>query len=419
MREQLDGGTRAMALLRHPAFCRFWCARALTSLSFQMLSVAIGWQMYALTHSAFALGMVGFCQFLPMFLLTFVVGHVADRYDRRRIAAICQALQGVGAGVVGLASVAGWLTPIGLFMLAGFVGGVRAFESPSLSALLPRLIERAQLASATAFSASANQAAQILGPAFGGLLYLAGAPTVYAVCCMCFFGAAICVGGIRTYQGSAVAAKPKFTLASLFGGLSFIRREKVILGALSLDLFAVLFGGATALLPVYAHDVLHAGPIGLGALRSAPAVGALLGTIWLARSPLRDRPGRTMVIGVGVFGVATVLFGISHDFVLSLAALFVLGLADTISVVVRTALVQLRTPDDMLGRVSAVNSLFIGTSNQLGEFESGVAAAWLGTKAAVISGGIATLVVAVLWPKLFPALYRTGSLYDRPKNDAI
>jgi MFS family permease len=414
MQEQFNGDAPPKALLKQSAFRRFWCARALTSSSFQMLSVAIGWQMYAMTHSAFALGMVGFCQFLPMFLLTFVVGHVADRYDRRVVAAICQALEGVGAGIVFVASLAGWLTPTGLFLLAGFVGAVRAFESPSLSALLPRLVVREQLPRATAFSASANQAAQILGPALGGALYLAGAPIVYAVCCICFIGASISVKGIDTYHAAAGAAKPKFTLASLFGGMSFIGREKVILGALSLDLFAVLFGGATALLPVYAHDVLHAGPIGLGALRSAPAVGALLGTLWLARFPLRDRPGRTMLLGIGVFGIATVVFGVSQSFVLSLVALFVLGLADTISVVVRSALVQLRTPDEMLGRVSAVNSLFIGTSNQLGEFESGVAAAWLGTKAAVISGGIATMLVAVLWVKLFPALYRTGSLYDRP-----
>ncbi|WP_429315423.1 MFS transporter [Paraburkholderia sp. GAS448] len=395
-------------LIRFVAFQRFWSVRVLSSLSFQMLAVAIGWHIYALTHSAFALGLVGLAQFLPMFALTLVVGHVADRYDRRRVAAICQGVEAMVALAFLLGTLGGWLTAPAIYALAALVGAARAFESPSVASLLPGVVGRAELAHATAWSTSANQAAQILGPAFGGLLYGVGASAVYIACMVAFLAASMLVWSIPLQ--TKPAARAPVTLKSVFSGIAFIRRQPVILGALSLDLFAVLFGGATALLPIFARDVLQTGPLGLGLLRSAPAVGALAGTVWLAHFPLRRRPGMAMFGGVIAFGAATIVFGLSHHFLLSLAALATLGAADVISVVVRLSLVQLRTPDEMLGRVSAVNALFIGTSNQLGEFESGLTAGWWGAKPAVLVGGIATIAVALLWMRIFPELARTQSL---------
>ena len=399
-----------LSLARHASFRRFWGARVLSSISFQMLAVAIGWHIYAITHSAFALGLVGLAQFLPMFALTLVVGHVADRYDRRRIAAVCQALEALAAVVFLAGTLGGWLSAPVIYVLAALVGAMRAFESPSVSSLLPSVVPRAELPRATAWSTSAGQAAQILGPAAGGLLYGLGPSAVYLASAIAFIAAATLVWSIplRTKP----AARAPVTLESVFSGIAFIRRQPVILGALSLDLFAVLFGGATALLPIFARDVLQTGPLGLGLLRSAPAVGALAGTIWLAHFPLRNRPGVAMFGGVIAFGAATIVFGLSHSFVLSLVSLAVLGASDVISVVVRLSLVQLRTPDEMLGRVSAVNALFIGTSNQLGEFESGVTAGWWGAVPAVLVGGMATIAVALLWIRLFPVLAQTETLEE-------
>ncbi|MEW9585305.1 MFS transporter [Paraburkholderia sp. DGU8] len=396
------------SLPKHPPFQRFWCTRILSSLSFQMLAVAMGWHIYALTHSAFALGLVGLAQFLPMFVLTLVVGHVADRYDRRRIAAICQSLESGAALLFAFGTFGGWISAPVIYVLAACVGAARAFESPAVASLLPAVVPRGYLPRATAWATSANQTAQIAGPALGGLLYGIGPGAAYLACTLSFAAAAASVWNIPLQMRPA--SRAPVTLESIFSGIAFIRKEPVILGALSLDLFAVLFGGATALLPIFARDVLHAGPLGLGLLRSGTAIGALAGTIWLAHFPLRHRPGAAMFGGVIAFGLATVVFGMSHQFFLSLFALMVLGASDTISVVVRLSLVQLRTPDEMLGRVSAVNSLFIGTSNQLGEFESGVTAGWWGARPAVLVGGIATITVALLWMKLFPELRRTRSL---------
>ncbi|OLL32552.1 MFS transporter [Burkholderia sp. SRS-W-2-2016] len=396
------------SLPKHPPFQRFWCTRILSSLSFQMLAVAMGWHVYALTHSAFALGLVGLAQFLPMFLLTLVVGHVADRYDRRRIAAICQSLESIAALLFAIGTFGGWLSAPVIYVLAACVGASRAFESPAVSSLLPAVVPRGELPKATAWATSANQTAQIAGPALGGLLYGIGPGAAYLACMVSFAAAAVSVWSIPLQLKPA--SRAPVTLESIFSGIAFIRREPVILGALSLDLFAVLFGGATALLPIFARDVLHAGPIGLGLLRSGTAIGALAGTIWLAHFPLRKRPGAAMFGGVIAFGIATIVFGLSHQFIVSLIALMVLGASDTISVVVRLSLVQLRTPDDMLGRVNAVNSLFIGTSNQLGEFESGITAGWWGARPAVLVGGIATVAVALLWMRLFPELRNTRKL---------
>lgn len=373
-----------------------------------MLAVAMGWHIYALTHSAFALGLVGLAQFLPMFVLTLVVGHVADRYDRRRIAAVCQSLESVAALLFAWGTFGGWISAPVIYVLAACVGAARAFESPAVASLLPAVVPRGELPRATAWATSANQTAQIAGPALGGLLYGVGPGAAYLACMVSFGAAALAVWAIPL-QAKPVSRAP-VTLESVFSGIAFIRREPVILGALSLDLFAVLFGGATALLPVFARDYLHTGPLGLGLLRSGTAIGALAGTIWLAHFPLRNRPGAAMFGGVIAFGAATLVFGLSHQFFVSLIALMVLGASDTISVVVRLSLVQLRTPDEMLGRVSAVNSLFIGTSNQLGEFESGVTAGWWGARPAVLVGGIATIAVALLWMRFFPELKRTRSL---------
>ncbi|MCC8390993.1 MFS transporter [Paraburkholderia sp. MMS20-SJTR3] len=397
-----------ISLPKHPPFQRFWCTRILSSLSFQMLAVAMGWHVYALTHSAFALGLVGLAQFLPMFLLTLVVGHVADRYDRRRIAAICQSLESIVALLFAIGTFGGWLSAPVIYVLAACVGASRAFESPAVSSLLPAVVPRGELPKATAWATSANQTAQIAGPALGGLLYGIGPGAAYLACMVSFAAAAVAVWSIPLQLKPA--SRAPVTLESIFSGIAFIRREPVILGALSLDLFAVLFGGATALLPIFARDVLHAGPLGLGLLRSGTAIGALAGTIWLAHFPLRRRPGAAMFGGVIAFGIATIVFGLSHQFIVSLIALMVLGASDTISVVVRLSLVQLRTPDDMLGRVNAVNSLFIGTSNQLGEFESGITAGWWGARPAVLVGGVATVAIALLWMRLFPQLRNTRKL---------
>jgi MFS family permease len=396
------------SLPKHPPFQRFWCTRILSSLSFQMLAVAMGWHVYALTHSAFALGLVGLAQFLPMFLLTLVVGHVADRYDRRRIAAVCQSLESVAALLFAIGTFGGWISAPVIYVLAACVGAARAFESPAVSSLLPAVVPRGYLPKATAWATSANQTAQIAGPALGGLLYGIGPGAAYLACTLSFAAAATSVWSIPLQMKPA--SRAPVTLESIFSGIKFIRSEPVILGALSLDLFAVLFGGATALLPIFARDVLHAGPIGLGLLRSGTAIGALAGTIWLAHFPLRNRPGAAMFGGVIAFGIATIVFGLSHQFLVSLLALMVLGASDTISVVVRLSLVQLRTPDEMLGRVSAVNSLFIGTSNQLGEFESGLTAGWWGAQPAVLVGGVATIAIALLWMRLFPELRHTRTL---------
>jgi MFS family permease len=376
-----------------------------------MTGVAVGWQVYALTGSAWYLGLVGLAQFLPMFLLTLVVGHVADRYDRRMIAGVCQTIEGGGALLLAIGSLNGWLGETGILAIVFVVGGARAFEGPTMQALLPGMVPAHLFPRAAAGAAAATQTATILGPALGGLLYAFGPALPYAAAALLFLAA--CVLIIMIPPSKAPRHREPVSLQSLFAGIDFIRNNPTILGAISLDLFAVLLGGATALLPVYARDILATGPWGLGLLRSAPAVGALAMSLFLARHPLRHRVGRTMFGAVAVFGIATVAFALSTSFILSLGVLVILGAADVISVVIRISLVQLGTPDEMRGRVSAVNSLFIGTSNQLGEFESGATAALLGVVPAVLLGGIGTLIVAIVWIRLFPELAGIGSLERR------
>ena len=395
-------------VMQHPSFVLFWCARAASVVAFQMQGVAIGWQIYALTGSVWYLGLVGLAQFLPMFLLTLVVGHVADRYDRRRIVRLCLGVEALAAAALAVASYGGWQSRESILLIAVIAGAARAFEGPTMQALMPGLIPPLLLPRAAAWSASANQTASIIGPALGGLLYTLGPTTVYTANCGLFLAASLLVALIRM-EWTPPAREP-VSLQSLFAGIAFIRSRPTILGAISLDLFAVLLGGATALLPVFARDILFTGPWGLGLLRAAPGIGALAMSLWLTRHPLRHRVGRIMFNSVAVFGVATIVFALSTSFLLSLGTLIVLGASDVISVVIRSTLVQIETPDAMRGRVSAVNAMFIGTSNQLGEFESGTTAALFGTVPAVVIGGAGTLLVVVLWMRLFPQLVKVESL---------
>jgi MFS family permease len=396
------------SILRHAPFRRFWLARVCTTLGFQMQAVAVGWQIYALTGSTWYLGLVGLAQFLPMFLLTLAVGHVADRYDRRRIAAACQVVQGAALALLAAGSFTGWLSKEAILIIVFVGGAARAFEGPTMQALVPGLVPQGLIPRASAWSASANQTASIVGPALGGLLYALGATVVYATAGVLFLAASCFLTSIRVV--TLPRPREPVSVRSLFAGIAFIRSRPEILGAISLDLFAVLLGGATALLPVYARDILHTGPLGLGLLRTAPALGALVMSVFLARSPLRHRVGRIMFTSVFIFGVGTVVFALSTSFTLSMLALVVLGGADVISVVIRSSLVQIETPDEMRGRVSAVNSMFIGTSNQLGEFESGATAALFGTVPAVLIGGIGTMIVVLLWMRFFPKLAQIDSL---------
>ncbi|MGB7195843.1 MAG: MFS transporter [Collimonas pratensis] len=402
--------TETESVLRHRPFTLFWGARVASTLANQMQIVAVGWQVYQLTHSAFDLGMVGLVQFLPALVLALVVGHVADRYDRRKIARICLFIEGLAAAALAIGSYHGWLTKEVIFAIVFVIGATRAFESPTLQALVPGLVPPRLLPRAIAWSASATQTAVIIGPALGGFIYVLGPSAVYASSSTLFLMASLLVALIRIE--SVLPRREPATVKSVLAGIAFIRSRPAILGAISLDLFAVLLGGATALLPIYAHDILSTGPLGLGLLRSAPAVGALSMAIFLARRPLSRKVGRSMFTAVAIFGMATVVFALSRSFALSLAALVVLGASDMISVVVRSSFVQLETPDHMRGRVSAVNSVFIGTSNQLGEFESGVTAAWLGPVHAVVLGGVGTIVVVLLWIRLFPTLFKLDRLAD-------
>lgn len=390
------------SVMRHRPFALFWGGRVATAVAYQMLGVAVGWQIYALTGSAWYLGLVGLAQFLPMFLLTIAVGYVADRFDRRRVARLCQTVEGIAALALAAGSYSGWLGKEAILALVLVVGATRAFEGPSMQALMPTLVPAEILPRAAAWSASAMQTAFVLGPALGGFLYAAGPTVVYVTAGVLFLAAGLLIGLIRLER--TPPSREPVSLETLFAGIAFIRNRPVILGAISLDLFAVLLGGVTALLPIYARDILFTGAWGLGLLRAAPAVGALAMSVVLARRPLRQRVGRTMFASVIVFGLGTLAFAVSRSFTLSLLSLVVLGGADVISVVIRMSLVQLGTPDEMRGRVSAVNSLFIGTSNQLGEFESGVTAALFGTVPAVLIGGFGTILVALLWMRLFPVL---------------
>ncbi|MBP8272609.1 MAG: MFS transporter [Sphaerotilus sp.] len=396
------------ALLGHRAYVFFWWTRLSAQLAAQMLMVALGWQMYDLTGSAWDLGLVGLAQFLPALLLTLPAGHIADRHHRGRIVLAATLLQMAMAGVLALASHEGGMNRTLILAVSTVFGVAKAFQMPASQALPALLVPPALLGQAVAFGSSGMQVAIIGGPALGGFLYVAGADVVYAVGAGLLLLACGLSTGIR-YTTPPVPREPA-SWSSVLAGVRFLRGQPVMLGAMSLDLFAVLLGGATALLPMFAKDILHTGPWGLGLLRAAPAAGALVVSVWLARRPLQRRVGRTLIGAVAVFGLCLLVFGLSRSFWLSLLALMASGGADMVSVVVRQTLVQLGTPDAMRGRVSAVNSIFIGASNQLGEFESGATAALLGPVGSVLLGGVGVLVVAGLWIRWFPDLWRRDRL---------
>lgn len=401
--------SQALLLRHHRPFMAFWFARVCTASGFQMLTVAIGWHIYELTGNVLDLGLVGLAEFLPRVLFMLHTGHVADRYDRCHVAALCQTVQGLIAVALVLGSATDNISREMIFLLAFALGAARSFEMPATQALLPNIVPTELFPRAVAAAASAMQAATIVAPAVGGLLYAFGSLWVYGPVAVLY--AIACCLMLSLSSRQQVLRKERASMDSLLAGIRFIRSRRDILGAISLDLFAVLLGGATALLPVFAKDILLTGPWGLGLLRSAPAVGALAMSFWLARFPIERQVGRIMFTAVGVFGVATIAFGLSTSFWFSLAVLAVLGAADMISMVIRGAFVQLHTPDEMRGRVSAVNGLFIGASNQLGEFESGVTAAWFGTVPAVVMGGVGTLLITGLWIKLFPTLANRDRLH--------
>ena len=390
------------ALLKHPSFLLFVLSRSFSRFSGQIAAVAVGWQIYDLTGSAFDLGMVGLVQFLPTALLVFVAGHAVDRYERRRVVQICLTVEALTALLLAWGAYAGSLTVLEIFVAMAVLGTAGAFESPATAALLPLVAPPGSLQRATAISSGVGQLATITGPALGGLAYAVSPALPYGLMVAFCLSGVILMGAIRLTQPAAV--RDAATPADLFAGVRFVRDNPAILGTISLDLFAVLLGGATALLPIYARDILLTGPLGLGILRAAPAVGALLMTMVLARHAIHRRVGMRMFQAVIVFGVATVVFAVSQWMWLSVLALAIMGAADTVSVVIRFSLVQLATPDEMRGRVGAVNFLFINASNQLGQFESGVTAALFGAMPAAVLGGVGTVAVALLWMKLFPTL---------------
>jgi MFS family permease len=399
------------AALRSRDFRLFCAARLLSGMALQMQTVAVGWLIYELTQSAWALGLVGLAAFTPAVAFALPAGHVADSFDRRVALIAAHAVTALGA--LGLLlfvfSGTGEVWPV--YCLVVLVGAARTFANPAGQALFPNLVPPAHFANAIAINSSLWQTSTLIGPALGGVLYIFGPALVFAVALASFAGASLLIAAIRA-RGE-MSRREKASWASVIAGFGFIRSKPVLLGAISLDLVAVLLGGATALLPIFAQDILMVGPWGLGLLRSMPAAGALCVSVLLAYRPLSRKSGRRMLQAVAVFGLATIGFGLSTNLYLSLACLFVLGMADMVSVFVRHTLVLSETPDAMRGRVSAVNSVFIGASNELGEFESGALAALIGTVPAVVAGGVATVATAAIWGRLFPQLRDRDSLVKR------
>jgi MFS family permease len=400
----LLSSSSGLSVLRNRNLSFYLSARFLGTLAVQMQSVAIGWQVYQITGSLFDLGLIGLAQFAPFLVLILWAGHVADRHNRRNIVLLCMATQLLCSlllvGFTGTGSRVVW--PV--FAILVLFGSARAFMMPASQAVLKNLVPDRDFSQAVALSSSTFHVAVIAGPIIGGLLYAFGPMTVHMVAASLLTVAVLCMSRTRATQQAR--SQGPVSWQSLLEGLRFVWSRPIVLGAISLDLFAVLFGGATALLPAYAHDVLAAGPTGLGLLRTAPGAGAALCSILLAFWPIRRRVGAWMFGGVALFGAATVTMGLTGSFAVALAALFLLGAGDMVSVYVRHLLVQYETPDEIRGRVSAVNAVFIGASNELGEFESGLTASWFGLVRAIVIGGAATLVVTGVWMKLFPVLSR-------------
>lgn len=404
---------QASAAFRYPSFRDYMTARFLVTAASEMQSLAIGWQVYNLTHRPRDLGLVGLSQFLPGILLFLVAGHTADRLPRQRILEACFAAFSLNSLLLLNLTLRGLHSVWPVYAVLLLNGAIRAFNMPTGQAFLPQLVKAGDFPNAVAWSSSIFQAAQITGPMIGGLLYgLSGTPLpVYGSAAAIFLIGLWLISKIRV----EAPQRPRGTAspAVLLEGLRYIWREKLILGAISLDLFAVLLGGATALLPIYAKDILHAGTTGLGILRAAPGAGAIAMAVLVAHRPINRRAGKTMLTCVFGFGLCTIVFGFSRNLALSLAALMLLGAFDMVSVIVRHTVIQLGTPDSMRGRVSSVNMVFIGASNEVGQFESGITAEWFGTVPAVVLGGVGTLVVVLLWAWLFPALRRVDRLPGR------
>jgi len=412
-----EQASSADQLFRERPFVLLWFTRLLATIGYQALAVVIGWSIYAITGSAFDLGLIGLLQFIPAVVLTLAIGHAADRYDRRLIVRLALAVYALCAAIVTAAMFAGWLSRELLFAVVFAIGCARAFELPTGHSLVPATVPARLLPRAVAAWTSANQAAVICGPALGGSLYAVEPRAVSAVCVVFFVAALACLGLVRV-KGNVPSRDPP-TLRSALAGFEFIRSRSRLLGVITLDLFVVLLGGATALLPIFAKDILAAGPVGFGLLRSAPAVGALLTAIVLSRYPVERHLGRKMFISVAVFGVATVVFGLSTWLPLSMLALAVLGASDAVSVVIRFSLVQIETPDHMRGRVSAINYLFVGSSNTLGDFEAGAVAGWLGAVNSVLIGGIGSLIIAGVWMGLFPDLRHLDRYQPADDDDDV
>jgi MFS family permease len=398
----------SMHLTRHRSFVLFWCARTFTNGAYMMQGVAVGWQIYELTNNPLDLGLVGLVQFFPLIAMSIIAGQVLDMFDRRVVAGVCQAGKALGALLLAVGTAQGWLGREAMFALLFLSGTARAFEIPTMHSLLPGVVPTILLPRAIAASASAQQTAIICGPSIGGLMYALGPAVVYAACTLMFVVAGVLISLIHVAPRKE-ERKP-VTLETLFAGFRYIRHQPIVLGAISLDLFAVLLGGVTALLPIYARDILDAGPWALGLLRSAPAVGALTISIVLAHRAIASNAGTIMFASVGMFGLASVMFGLSTSIVLSFLALTIYGASDAISVVIRQSLVQLRTPSDMLGRVMAVNSLCTGSSGTLGEFRAGAVAAGLGAVPSVLIGGFGAIAVMLVWMWAFPQLRQVDKL---------
>jgi MFS family permease len=397
--------------LAYPDFTLYQIARFFIVAALEMQSVAVGWQVYEITHRPLDLGLVGLAQFLPGVLLFLVAGHAADRHDRTRLLNICYAGFILCSGLLLGLALRHSRSVYAIYVVLLLLGVVRCFNWPASRALLPQLVPADYFSKAVAWNASLFQAATILGPSIGGILYaLVGGPSiVYGT--VTAAGAIALIASLRIRVTSQPRPAEEISLHTVMAGFRYVWREKVVLGSISLDMFAVLLGGAVALLPVYASEILRTGPWGLGLLRSAPGVGAAMMALFLAQRPIRGQAGWIMLICVAGFGVFTIVFGISRSLTLSLFALFLVGATDMVSVIIRATLVQLATPDPMRGRVNAVDMLFIGASNELGEFESGLTAHWFGTVPAVVLGGIGTLIVIVLWAWLFPDLRNADQLH--------
>jgi len=405
---KIEGGAAAF---RHRGYLYYWVSRFLATFSTQIVSVAVGWQVYDLTRDPFDLGLVGLVQFLPALLLVLVTGATADRFNRRLIMAICQAGEAFCCAALLYLVWSSHATVTPIFIVLVVFGVARAFLGPAQSSLVPNLVPPEDLSNAIAWNSSAWQVATIVGPVAGGLLYGLNAETAYGTALVLMCAAAFLA--LLIPKPPQKTSRQATSLETLFAGFRYVWSEKVVLGAISLDLFAVLLGGATALLPVYARDILDVGPWGLGLLRAAPGIGAIAVALWLAKNPIRDHAGLIMFVTVAGFGLATMVFGYSTIVWVSILALLFMGAFDMVSVYVRETLIQLWTPDVVRGRVNAVNMVFVGASNELGEFRAGISAALIGAVPAVVVGGAGTVAVALLWAKWFPELRKARHLDGR------